>query len=144
LDGVQEALTVNTVGATGTTRIDQFIEAANEKFDRLEELSILNTEQINMIEIETSVIDDLKTGMSDLEKQLAFTIRDINTRLVSERSYVDAQINKSLSDFKDVNITPIRTQIQMIELQISGLSNRVEDDHTFTLANINRLDLGVV
>jgi len=147
LDGVQEALNnlnITGVGAVGTTTIDQFIEAANEKFDRLEELSISNTEQINIIDIKASVIDDLKTSMGDLEEQLAFTIRDINTKLVNERSYVDTQINKSLSDFKNVEINPIRTQIQMIELQISGLSNRIEDDHTFTLANINRLDLGVV
>ncbi|KKN42054.1 hypothetical protein LCGC14_0716970, partial [marine sediment metagenome] len=143
LDGVQEALTINTVGATGTTKIDQFIEAANEKFDRLEELSISNTEQINMIEIETSVMDDLKEGISNLEEQLAFLNMDINTKLANDRSYVDTRISESLSDFKNVEINPIRTQIQMIELQISDLSNRIEDERTFTLANINRLDLGV-
>ena len=139
LEATLENVNLGGVGAaTGLTPIGQFIELATERFDRIEEQTITSLDHITVLETKSSEMD---TRLNNLEDQLVFTAKDADARLAEERSYIDTRLNEVLSDFKTIEVTPLKTRVQLIELNISGLSNRIDNEHDFSMGNFNRLDL---
>ncbi len=145
-DAAKEALSnvsVGSVGAAGTSKLDQFIEASVEKFDRLEDrLLEIDPEKLVMLNTKFTEIEEIQTSINNLETQIDLLNMDVNVKLTNERSYVDTRIGEVLSDFKTAEINPLKARMQTVEIGLLSANNRIEDERTFSIANFNRLDLG--
>jgi hypothetical protein len=132
---------LRSVGADNTTKMDQFIEAANSRIEAANErLASLEEGARSTIE-QLNTLPDLTEGVNHLEEQLAFTSRALDTRLAAERSYIDSRVGEALSDFKTTEVNPIKNDLTLTNLRLNDQSNRIENDRDFVLANINRIDL---
>ncbi len=140
LEGVLEGF---SVGATGISKIDQFIESTTEKLDRLEEQTITNSEGIKIIEVKSSELDELEGELQTLkgELEMSYLKPSQATDSVEERSYVDSRINEAFGDLKSTDMVPLRSRMTSLELAISTLDRRLEEQRDTMYSNINRQDL---
>ena len=143
LDELQTALDgigASVGAATGATSIDQFIETATEKFDRIEELTVKNTEKLTIVERQ---VPEMEITLNQIEIQLN-DVYTTNNRLVDatiDKSYVDTRINEVVGTLKAEEIAPLRANIGRIDVNITNISNKLNNQLDIIYANVNRLDI---
>ena len=146
LDDLKAILEGGSVGAARTSKLDQFIDSATNKFDRLEEQSVDNTTRITMVEAQTSGIKEigtLKLSISDLENKIVDVYTTLENRIDSDRenSYMETRLHETVSDLKTDDILPIKSNIIRMELVISDLARSIDNQYDILYSNINRLGI---
>ena len=146
LDDLRTILEGGAVGADRTSKLDQFIDSATNKLDRLEEQSVDNNERITIVEAQTSgiiEIGSLKLSISDLETKVSDVYTIIENKIDSDigKSYMEARLHEIISDLKTDDILPIRSNIGRLELVINNLARDINNQYDIIYSNINRMDL---
>lgn len=146
LDELRTILEGGSVGADRTSKLDQFIDTATNKLDRLEDRTVDNTERITMVEAQTSdvlEIGDLKLSISDLEAKVDDVYTVIENKIDSDRdnSYMEARLHEVVSDLKTDDLLPIRSNVSRLELVINDLMRDINNQYDILYSNINRMDL---
>ena len=135
-----------SVGADRTSKLDQFIDSASNKFDRLEEQTVDTADRITIVEARTSdiaEIGNLKLSINNLEGKIAGVYTAMENRVDSaiDNSYMESRLHEIVSDLKTDEILPIRSNINRVELIISDLGRDISEQYDIIYSNINRLGL---
>jgi hypothetical protein len=146
LEDLRVILEGGAVGADRTSKLDDFIDLATDKLDRLEEQSINNTERITVVETQTSAVNelgDIKLSINNLEEQIAeiYTKPEKTVDFTDERSYMERRLNEEINALKNEQIIPIESNIRRLDLLISDINIRMDGQLDIVYSNINRLDL---
>ena len=146
LDDLKNILDGASVGADRTSKLDQFIEVANNKLDRLEELTVVNTERITIVEAQASdivEIDSIKLNISSIEDKLSDVYTVMENKVDSDRdnSYMESRLHEIVSDLKTDDILPIRSSVNRLDLVVNDMVRDISEQYDIIYSNINRLDL---
>jgi hypothetical protein len=146
LDELKTVLDGASVGADRTSKLDQFIEVANNKLDRLEELTVVNTERITIVEAQASdivEIDSIKLNISSIENKLSDVYTVMENKVDSDRdnSYMESRLHEIVSDLKTDDILPIRSNVNRLDLLVNDMVRDISEQYDIIYSNINRLDL---
>ncbi len=141
LEGVLQGF--GAVGATGISKIDQFIEATNEKLDRLEEQAVTHRDKIEILETSSSELEDLERVINELGNKIetAYDKSEQTIDFTEERSYVETKISDAVGEIKTADMAPLKSRVGNLELIMNDLKRDLEHQREIMYSNINRLDL---
>jgi archaellum component FlaC len=129
------------VGAEkGASKIDQFIDVANDKFDRLEEKVVQFDDTIKIVNDTTKELNEIKVKSEDLENKL-YSKLDSTVDRNADRSYVDRRLQEIASELKNEDLQIINSRLFNVESNMSKLQNVIDNQSDIMFSNINRLDL---
>ena len=128
LDDLKNIFGSGPVGADKISKLDRFIESANDKLDRLEEQTVSTSDKIKVLETSTKKLDqldDLKEEVENLNNQ----VKELNenAKLVDELPELKSKFESLEKQFGEISRLNINRTLSELESEVSKLSEEVDN-----------------
>jgi hypothetical protein len=144
---VEESL--KGVGATGLSKIDEFIDKTDSRISRIEEIDF-DEKIIEVVGRTTTPTSDkleaLNADMEDLKLRVSevYTKTDRLRDAADDRSFLESRLNDIVKDIMENSIVPMGAAISQVNINVASLTQRVVYNEDITLSNIARQSLEIV
>jgi len=116
LSNVLNNIGTGAVGADGTNRIDEFIESATEKFDRIEEKTIDNDDRISIVETST---EDFNTKLENISN----TVNEYTEKIKGMEESVPEELEERLEKIEN----SITSSTEPLETRVTDLEEYLQE-----------------
>jgi len=132
LDELKDIFGTGPVGATKISKLDQFIEMATDKLDRLEDQVVVTSDKIKEIETKSVNIDDF-SSFKDSVNELSIRLKGIEVKTQVLDNFSDVVETVSILDKNIVELKSNTVSISLfksIEQELVSIKEEVESLYT--------------
>jgi len=139
------------VGADMENKIEGFMTEMRDKLSRQESMILTESEVDQKIEVlETSAqnrmrneLGSIKAEVASLEAKIAdiYSKSEKSVDTASERSRLEAKLHDLMSEIKNGEITPLKTDVNVLRYDLNSVSREVNELYDRLITLNNRMDL---
>ena len=139
------------VGADMENKIEGFMTEMRDKLSRQESMILTESEVDQKIEVlETSAqnrmrneLGSIKAEVASLEAKIAdiYSKSEKSVDMASERSRLESKLHDLMSEIKNGEITPLKTDVNVLRYDLNSVSREVNELYDKLITLNNRMDL---